>query len=124
MKRYSVILLSLISTIIASCYYDVQEELHPELINAVCDTSNITYSATVSAILASNCTGCHNSSNASGSVILDNYNGVRTVALNGKLTGSIDHLSGYSPMPKNTAQLNSCDRTKIRLWVENGATDN
>jgi uncharacterized membrane protein len=108
-----------------SCYYDVQEELHPSAYKIECDsTAGFTYSLHVSEILSANCTVCHSQSLASAGVVLDNYNGVKIVADNGKLAGAIDHQTGFDPMPLNAAQLSVCDRLIIKKWIENGSTNN
>jgi uncharacterized membrane protein len=113
-----------ISAIFSSCYYDVQEELHPLSSTISCDTSNITFTGKVTDILRVNCYSCHLQSIASGGIVLDNYQSVKAVALNGRLAGSIDHLQGYSPMPQNVGQLSECDRLTIKNWIQNGSTNN
>jgi len=43
---------------------------------------------------------------------------------NGKLLGAVTHASGYSPMPKNQAQLSDCNIQKITNWINKGALNN
>lgn len=105
-----------------SCYYDNEEYLYPNPTN--CDTTNVTYAATVAPILATSCNSCHSSSSPSAGIITDNYNGLQVVINNGKFRGAINHLSGYSPMPKGGSKLNSCDLTKINTWLDAGAPNN
>lgn len=116
----ALIIISIIG--LSSCYYDKEELLYPG--QSVCDTTLITYSQTVVPIISSNCLGCHAGANASASIRLDNYTGVKNVASNGLLLGAINHAAGFSPMPKNGNKLSDCNITKIRLWVEAGTPNN
>ncbi|UOG74114.1 hypothetical protein MTX78_18580 [Hymenobacter tibetensis] len=89
-----------------------------------CNTANVTYTLTVAPLLQKSCTSCHNSNFASGGVNLSTYARVRTVALNGRLIGSVNHEAGYSPMPKGGTKLPDCDISQLRKWVEDGAIEN
>jgi uncharacterized membrane protein len=109
---------------LSSCYYDNEEYLYG---NAPCDVSAVTYSVTVSSILATNCYSCHStaSGNASGGgIVLDSYAKLKPYATNGQLTGSITHAGGFSPMPKGATKLSSCDIQKIQAWANAGAPNN
>ncbi len=92
--------------------------------NSVCDTSVVKFSTSVSPIIDNKCKGCHSGSAPSGSIDLSTYSGVSTIALNGKLEGVVNHISGYSAMPKNGAKLSTCELAKIRIWVDAGAPNN
>ena len=116
--------LLLAALLISGCYYDVQEELHPNAYTQACDTSSISYSNQVTSILLANCTSCHKQGLASGNIALDNYAGVIQVVNNGKLVGAIDQEAGFRPMPQNAPQLSECDRTIIKKWISNGSTNN
>ena len=89
-----------------------------------CDTTRVTYAATVAPLLLQNCGGCHGNGVALGGVALGSYAQVKTVANSGRLLGAVDHAPGYSPMPKGGAQLSACDRAKLRIWVQAGALNN
>ena len=106
----------------SSCYYDNEEYLYPE--PTPCDTTNVTYSGSVAPVMAANCNACHSSSFPSAGIITDNYNSIKVIADNGVLQGAINHQSGYSPMPKGGNKLNSCDLTKIDVWINAGAPSN
>jgi hypothetical protein len=105
-----------------SCYIDKEDELYPDAPD--CDVTNVTYSQTVAPILQNNCNGCHNAVSQSGGIITDNYADLQTIINNGKFRGSINHLSGYSPMPKGGGKLSSCDLEKINTWLDAGASNN
>lgn len=89
-----------------------------------CDTALFTYSSVIKETIRNKCEGCHNPSSLGGSVDLSTYTSTRTVALNGKLNGSITHQPGYSPMPKNSAKLSDCEIKQIQKWINAGASNN
>ena len=109
---------------LGGCYYDKEDILYP---GGNCDTSNVTYSTTVSGIMTANCNVCHSTSSANangGGIQLDSYTKLKVYVDNGKLMGSINHAGGYSPMPKNATKLSNCDISKIQAWVNAGAPNN
>lgn len=89
-----------------------------------CDTSAVTYSGVIRPLIQNKCQGCHSSSSPGGGWDLSTYQGVSTVALNGKLMGSIQHLGGFSAMPKGFPKLPDCDIAKFRIWVNAGYPNN
>lgn len=89
-----------------------------------CDTAVFTYSGAIKPMMDNKCVGCHNPNNLGGNIDLANYTNVRTVALNGKLYGSVAHQTGYSPMPKNAAKLSDCEITQIQKWITAGSQNN
>jgi hypothetical protein len=86
-----------------------------------CVTDNVTYNATVKPILQKYCTGCHFGSAPSGNISYATYNATQPTAMSGSLVGSIEHASGYVPMPENASKIPACDVEKIRQWVVLGA---
>ncbi len=90
----------------------------------VCDETIFTYSGTVSKIMNNNCVGCHGNTSPSAGINLSSYDGVATIAGNGKLVGTIKHSTGYSPMPKNGNKLSDCDITVIQKWINAGFPNN
>lgn len=123
MKKRTIAALLCIS-MFSSCYYDKEDYLYG---TTTCNASGASFSATVLPIMNQRCNSCH-SSNAAASagagIILDNYNSVKTYVTNGKLLGSINHSSGYSPMPKGGGSLTSCEIAKVTDWVNSGAPNN
>jgi hypothetical protein len=110
-----------LSVATSGCYNDKEEILYP---GGVCDTASVTYSRSVTPVLSANCTSCHGGNTPSAGISLDNYNGIKTVADNGKLLGAVSHTAGFSPMPKNSAKMSSCNITKIKKWIDAGALNN
>lgn len=85
-----------------------------------CDTTEVTYAATIAPLMSTFCIGCHDGSNASTSIDLTDYSGVSTAADNGSLYGSVSHAAGYEPMPFGGSWLPDCQIEQIRIWVEAG----
>ncbi|HEX5001049.1 MAG TPA: hypothetical protein VFW78_01005 [Bacteroidia bacterium] len=108
---------------IQSCYYDVEEELYPN-VNTSCDTTGVTYTNSIVPVLSANCYSCHNQGSAQGGVILDDYLNVYAHATDGTLLGAIRWDAGYKPMPQGGAKLNDCTIKIFETWVNAGAPDN
>ena len=120
MRRTAIIFLLGVS--FTSCYYDKEDLLYPA---GNCDTTGVTYSGTVATALQGNsCMSCHSGGAPSGNISLEGYNNVRTVALNGKLLGTISHTGGFAPMPQGGPKMNECTINKIRAWINAGAPNN
>lgn len=103
------------------CYWDNEEYLYPQI--GECDTSIYTYTAAVQPILNSYCLSCHgnNAAVAGGNIRLGTHADVKVQADNGRLSGAINHASGFSPMPKGSAKLDDCKITIIEKWIAAGA---
>ena len=93
--------------------------------NSTCNTSNVTYAATIKPILQTNCQGCHSGGPAaSGGIDMTVFSNVSAIAQNGKLYGAVNHAAGFKPMPLGGNKLPACDIAKIKAWVDNGALNN
>lgn len=128
MKKLTVIGLLVV---LAGCYNDKADKLYPVLPVAPgdpCDTTGktVSYSSTVNTIIQSNCAiaGCHDAAAAAGGYNLSTYAGVKTAADDGKLLGTIEYKSGYTPMPQGADQLPTCSIAQIEKWVKQGAPNN
>lgn len=88
--------------------------------SAGCDSSNVTYSGTISFIVQSWCLGCHSGSKPAGTMSLETYDDVSACASSGKLMPAIRHENGYSPMPKNGPMLSACDINLFQKWINSG----
>jgi hypothetical protein len=104
---------------LAACKYKKETDL----VN-VCNASNAKYSTDVAPIMASYCNGCHSGASPSSGILTDNYNNLKSIALGGSLYGSMNHATGYSPMPKGASKLDDCSLAKIKNWVDAGAPQN
>jgi hypothetical protein len=112
-----------LSILLYGCYNNSEEYLYPN-INTNCDTTNVTFSSTISSIISENCLSCHQGSNPEGGIELSNYANVKIQADNGKLLGTVQQLSGYSAMPKGAAKLSDCKINQIKIWINKGTQNN
>jgi len=109
---------SFITVLCTGCYYDKQVE------PTNCDSTGMTYTNNIKSILVTNCTSCHYAGNdvsVGGGYNYEAYNGIKNMAINGKLLPAINHAAGAQPMPKNAPKLSDCDIAKFTNWVNNGA---
>lgn len=121
-KTFAVLAVITISfTFFVGCKNDSAELLYPP---DPCDTTNVKYSTTILPILRDNCYRCHSGSQTVAPFKLDSYAAVSTHAADGSLWGAVSHASGFSPMPKNAAQLSDCNLAKIKKWIDDGYPDN
>jgi uncharacterized membrane protein len=93
-------------------------------IESGCDTANVAYATHIKPLIQNNCLGCHNGSNPGGGIGLSTYSEVKAVADNGKFFGTINHLQGYSAMPKNGNKLTDCQIKMVQIWLNQGSPDN
>jgi mono/diheme cytochrome c family protein len=109
-----------------ACYYDKKDQVYPQVVLAACDTTNVSYSVTVTNILNANCNNCHGASanNLGGGIVLNTYATVKSYITNGRLVNSILQNGNASPMPKNMAKMDVCSINKIIVWVNRGAINN
>jgi hypothetical protein len=123
MKR----LITLITTtiiflfIVVSCYYDNEEALYPTLNNS-CDTTNVTFSATITPLLNSYCTTCHSGSPPSGGISLTSYASVQAQASSGMLMNALKG-NGVPIMPIS-GSLPVCKIELFKIWIRNGMLNN
>jgi hypothetical protein len=105
----------------SGCYYDDEDNLYP--LAGSCDTTNVTYSGTISLIMSGNCNSCHGGSSPQANIKTDSYTDLKIVVDNGKFWAAVNHESAF-PMPKDLPKLSDCDLSKIRIWIDGGALNN
>lgn len=89
-----------------------------------CDTSDYKYSTAIKVLIQNKCQGCHNPASLGGGIDLSTHAALKTVALNGKLYGSITFAAGYSAMPKGGVKMPDCEITQIKKWIDAGSPNN
>lgn len=107
---------------LSSCYDHNAADLYP----TTCDTTVVTYSATIKPIVAQHCAvpGCHTGSTPANGLAYDQYGDLKVVAQNGQLVQAIKHEGSITPMPKNLPMLDQCSINKIVRWVNQGYLNN
>lgn len=110
--------------LISSCYYNKGELLYPTSAGSCDTTSEISYSAKVVPILTTQCYSCHIGLSAGGGIVMGTHASDKAIAVNGKLFGTINYASGFSPMPKGAPKMNVCDIAIIKKWVDAGSPNN
>jgi hypothetical protein len=125
-KTINFLLLVFIGISLSTCTYNNEQTLYPVLSNS-CDTTNITFSGKVAPIFKANCLSCHGNAAVAagngGGVKLEDYSDVKA-NLN-RAYGSMAHLPGYVPMPKNmSGTIDTCQIKIVRIWKAAGAPDN
>ncbi len=89
-----------------------------------CNTENASYTQTILPVITTHCKGCHSGSAPSGGLDFSTYQGVKTVALNGKLYGAISWASGSPQMPQGGNKLPDCTIAQFKAWIDAGAPEN
>jgi uncharacterized membrane protein len=89
-----------------------------------CDTLTVSFSAHIQPIMQNNCTGCHSGNQPQGGVSLTSYTTIASVAVSGRLLGSVMHSPGYAAMPQGAAKLDNCKITQIKKWINDGTPNN
>lgn len=110
--------------IIAKWINQGAQDLHCDPNYGACDTSNVRFSQTVLPVISTYCKGCHSGASPSGNINLETYDGIKTVAQNGKLYGVISWSSGFSKMPQGGNKLDACTISKFKAWIDAGALNN
>ncbi len=105
-------------------YNWIQQGAQDLVCQDLCNTNSFTYSGAIKNIISNKCQGCHSGATPQGGIDLSTYNGVKSKADDGKLWGAINHLPGYSPMPKNGNKLSACELEQIQKWIAAGSLNN
>ncbi len=103
-------------TLMQSCYYDVEEELYPDL--GTCNTEALTYENGIKPLIDNNCatSGCH-------------LPGQQPPALSTfqEVSGSISRLNVRAVEDKTmppSGPLSNCSIDQLRVWIAAGAPEN
>ena len=89
-----------------------------------CDTAAFTFNATIFPLIKNKCNGCHATAASGGGILLATYDQIKAMVQSGQLMGSIERLSGYSPMPKWSNKLPDCEITQVKKWIAAGILNN
>jgi hypothetical protein len=122
MKKITAIVSLCIAVVIfQGCFYDKEELVYPQSTTpANCDTANMKFSTTISALIQARCSNCHTGAATSG-FNFTTYNPLKARATSGVL---MDRLTTSDPtklMPQGGPKLPACEIEKFRAWVNAGA---
>lgn len=87
-----------------------------------CDTLNLTYKD-VQPIIEKNCYKCHSGNAPDDLFNLETYSQVKEKGEAGKLFGAINHLPGFTAMPRKAPKLQGCDLAKLNSWINSGMSE-
>ena len=121
MENIKIVLIVAVVLFFNACSTLVEEDLNQD---TGCDTQAVSWTDDVLPILEISCLGCHNAGAAQGGIVIDSHESITAVIDRGRLLGAIRHDPGFSPMPRNAAQLSACNIEKIAAWVNDGAPNN
>ena len=125
-KKLNIItLIASLSIVIYACESNSNDDMMTPTSDTCTEMADVTFTSSVLPILQANCQNCHGGSNEQGNFNYDNYCTTLSFAKNGKLSGSVNHTSGFSSMPKDQNQLSVEDLKVIDNWVasiEGGTT--
>jgi hypothetical protein len=110
--------------LVVTCKHEIPLTDNNPSENDTCGIIVFTYSGGVAPLMTTYCTRCHNATTTRAGIDLSSYDGVKTVALNGRLLGSIKKETGYKPMPPGSTKLTGCQILQIEKWVQAGAANN
>jgi hypothetical protein len=88
--------------------------------SAGCDSSNVTFTSSISPIVANWCLGCHGGSSPAYGISLETYNDVVACANSNRLMGALRHQTGFYPMPKGGESLSPCEINLFQDWINLG----
>jgi hypothetical protein len=109
--------------LVATCKHEIPLTEDPGD-SDTCGITVFTYSGAVAPLMTTSCTRCHNATTSRAGINLTTYDGVKAVALNGRLLGSIKKEAGFKPMPPGNTKLPDCQIRQIQKWVQAGAPNN
>jgi mono/diheme cytochrome c family protein len=92
-----------------------------------CDTTDLTYTDDIKAILDTNCalSSCHSETEAMMQGSMHDYDAAKAFVANQLIIEAINHEEGVEamPRPEGSAKLSDCTIDKIEAWVANGTPE-
>lgn len=110
----------LIGILLTIGVYSCKKEQNPTTFD--CSGYSPTYTSEIKSILDTHCafSGCHNASSKADGKDYSTYAAAKSNAAGNNFLGSIQHLSGYDPMPRNAAKLSDSQIRALSCWKQNG----
>ncbi|OQP59026.1 hypothetical protein [Niastella populi] len=123
-KSTLIVIIILTALFVVACKHEIPVTGKDQNNNDTCGITDITYSGAVAPLMSTYCTRCHGATSPRGGVNLTSYDGVKAIALNGKLLGCIKKETGFKPMPPGTTKIPDCQILQIEKWVGAGSLNN
>ena len=89
-----------------------------------CEKTDVSYSKDIAVIMRNSCNGCHASNVATAGVVTDSYDALSRLLPNNRLLGAISWENGFSRMPFNQDQIDSCNIELVKTWINEGGKNN
>jgi hypothetical protein len=122
--KLSILIIMICSAVIGSCYYDKEALLYGNASACTDATGVVSYSQKIVPMMQQLCYNCHSGGSPGGGILMGTYVADKAIALNGKLYGSINHSSGYSPMPAGAPKMSACQIAVVKKWIDDGMLNN
>lgn len=122
MKKLLIPFSFLLSLVIIGCAKDKTPEPTPVVVD-ICDSIPKSFATDVQPIFNDNCVVCHNSSNNQANGQSWETHAEISANIESILT-AINHESGKTPMPYQSAKLSDSLIQVIECWAADGAQDN
>ena len=115
-KQLAIFLLALSVLFFSQCKKDSEPIVYD------CSNNAPRYNNAVRNIVDVYCafSGCHNSSSRAAGIDLSSYAALRSEASRARFMGSVEHRSGFSPMPRGGRRLSETDLNTLACWIQNG----
>ena len=93
--------------------------------NFDCTGLTPTYTADIKQILNASCakSGCHDAFSHQNGVDLSSYGGASDASRNSSFLGTIEHKSGFNPMPQDANKLSNDKIQLLNCWVQNASPE-
>lgn len=122
---FSILAISLMLTMLSSCYYDKEELLYGSGNTPCTDTAGaVSYTQKMVPMFQQYCYSCHTGNFPSGNIVMGTYAADKAIGQNGKLYGSINHSPGFSPMPQGMPKMSNCQIAVVKKWIDSGMPNN
>jgi hypothetical protein len=84
------------------------------------DTTIVTYTSHIKRIVDLYCVGCHIKQVSGSGPILTTHARVKDEIINGHFMQTIEHETGYVPMPPGRTRVSERDVLVLKTWVKRG----
>lgn len=114
----SILILTFISSIISSCYYDKEDLLYGN--NVDCSSIDSKFSTAINPLMQSKCaySGCHDAGTVAGGVSLENYPEIAAKA------GRINQRCLIDKTMPPGSPLTATETAALQCWINAGAPNN